>query len=213
MRGLLFVICGAWLACASSGARAHPHVFVDVALRFEADPRGRVTGVEVTWSYDAFYSLLVLSDRGLDADGDGALTPGERARLEGFDLVDWPDGFDGGLFITRDGGRVALSAPRATGVQLRDGRLVSSHTRDLGPIAPDGLVIRPYDPSYYAALTLTDVRGLPGGCATDVEAADDTAADAKVADLMGTPTEAGFAEVKVGRFYADTLTVSCAPSS
>src|SRR6056297_2811011 len=60
-------------------AWAHPHVFVDVTLRFLPDAEGRLTGVEVTWAYDDFFSLLVLEDRGLDADGDMILTEAERA--------------------------------------------------------------------------------------------------------------------------------------
>ena len=46
-----------------SEADAHPHVFVDVALHFEADAEGRLTGVEVTWSYDDFFSLPILTWR------------------------------------------------------------------------------------------------------------------------------------------------------
>ncbi|MGR3461685.1 MAG: DUF1007 family protein [Roseovarius sp.] len=62
-------------------AGGHPHVFADVALRFESDARGRLTGVEVTWRYDDFFSLLILSDMGLDPDGDGQLSDAELARL------------------------------------------------------------------------------------------------------------------------------------
>ena len=55
-------------------AQAHPHVFVEVGLRFVSQPDGRLSGVEVTWRYDDFFSLLVLEDRGLDPDGDMVLT-------------------------------------------------------------------------------------------------------------------------------------------
>jgi ABC-type uncharacterized transport system substrate-binding protein len=216
MRGMgrLFVMLAAvWLALAPSQARAHPHVFVDVALRFETDDQGRLTGVEVTWRYDDFYSLLVLSDRGMDPDGDGRLTAREKAALEGFDLVEWPDGFDGGLFLRQEARDIALGPPEALGVTLEGNRIVSRHRRALGPVAPAGLVVKPYDPSYYAALTLVDVSGLPAGCAGTVQSPDRAEAAARAQDVMGEVTEDRFAEVEVGVYYADTLEVRCAPSS
>ena len=99
-------------ACAPA-ALAHPHVFVDVTLRFLPDEDGRLTGVEVIWRYDDFFSLLLLEDMGLDPDGDMELSGEERAALKGFDLVDWPEGFEGALFLETGGAAVALDPPEA----------------------------------------------------------------------------------------------------
>ncbi|MDR9395037.1 MAG: DUF1007 family protein [Roseovarius sp.] len=194
-------------------ARAHPHVFVDVTLRFLPAADGQLSGVEVTWRYDDFFSLLVLEDRGLDPDGDMRLSPAERDRLMGFDLVDWPDGFEGALFLSGPDGDVALGPPRATHVGLDGGRIVSRHVRPFPPVAADDLVARPYDPSYYAALDLVAVAGVPDGCAPRIVEADADAADARVAELGDAGREDFFEEVRVGSHYADRLEVSCAPSS
>ena len=140
---------------------AHPHVFVDVALRFQGDGQGRLTGVEVTWSYDDFFSLLILSDMGLDPDGDGRLTEDELAKLKGFDLEEWPEGFEGDLYIHAGGEKIALDHPEPTGVALEDGRIVATHRRGFGPVSADGLRVEPYDPTYFVDYTLTGPVVLP----------------------------------------------------
>ena len=205
-----FAIAGL-LAClvAAPRAQAHPHVFVDVGLRFEADAQGQVTGVEVTWAYDALFTLLILSDYGLDGDADMVLTEAEREVLAGFDLMDWPEGFDGALFIEAGSGPVLLGSPKAVSVHIEDGRLITRHRRPLGPVAPGGLTVQPYDPYYYAALSLTGEVALPEGCTGQVQGADRAAADARVDDLGGAQNEATFEEARVGVYYADTLVVAC----
>ena len=137
-----------------SPAAAHPHVFVDVALRFQDDGAGNLTGVEVTWSYDDFFSLLIFADMGLDPDGDGQLTEAELKRLWGFDLVEWPEGFEGDLYIHAGGQKIALDHPVPTGIRVEAGRIVATHTRSFGPVPADGLRVEPYDPTYYVDYTL-----------------------------------------------------------
>jgi ABC-type uncharacterized transport system substrate-binding protein len=55
-------------------AAAHPHVFIGTGLTLVLDADNRLAAIRVTWSYDELYSLLVLEERGLDSDYDGALT-------------------------------------------------------------------------------------------------------------------------------------------
>src|SRR6056297_3141754 len=204
-------LCCTFLA--TPAAWAHPHVFVDVSLRFLANDEGMLTGVDVTWSYDEFFSLLVLEDRGLDPDADMILNKPERAALLGFDLTDWPDGFEGALFLFEGGQKVALDPPKATYADVQAGRIVTRHTRTFAPMPVDALVGQSYDPSYYAALTLRQVTGLPPECAVAVERPDTTAADAIVAKLGNSADEGFFEEVQVGIHYADTFEVTCAASS
>lgn len=202
------------MAClAAPVARAHPHVFVDVGLRFETDAAGRLSGVVVSWAYDDLYSLLILSDRGLDPDADMVLTESEQATLLGFDLTDWPEGFDGALFIETGDGRLPLGPPEALSVGLEDGRLVTRHRRPLSADLPRQFTVRPYDPSYYAALGLAALPELPEGCTGEIVTPDRAAADAKVEALGGSGDEMLFEEVEVGVYYADTLVVTCAPGS
>ena len=62
-----------------AGALAHPHLFIDAGLELVYDDQGALSQVAVEWRYDAFYSLLIVEDLGLDPDGDGILTPQEEA--------------------------------------------------------------------------------------------------------------------------------------
>jgi len=209
LRALLLLCC----LIVAPMARAHPHVFVDVGLAFHADDQGALTQIEVTWRYDTLFSLLVLSDRGLDPDGDMALTEAERAMLLGFDLTDWESGFNGALFLTHQGADVALGPPEAISIGLEDGHLVTRHMRPLKtPLVAGDLVLRPYDPSYYAALSLTGEVVPPAGCKDSIIPPDKQAADAQVEALGGFANESTFEEVLVGRYYADTLILSCARS-
>ena len=210
----LFLLCFGALAlwAAPRPAQAHPHVFVEVALRFEADAQGRFTGVEVTWRYDALYTLLVLTDRGMDPDADLRLTEAERAALLGFDLEDWPDGFDGALFIEDAAGLHALLPPVALDVGLEGDQLVTRHRRALLTPAVAPLSVRPYDPSYYAALTLKGAPALPEGCAAKIIAPDSDAAQEKLETLNSRGYEGVFEEVSLGIYFAQTLEISCPES-
>ncbi|CAN0227516.1 unnamed protein product [Chrysoparadoxa australica] len=208
----LTFLCG---LSAAPLAEEHPHVFVDVTLALETDAEGRVDGVEVTWVYDPLFTMLVLSDRGLDADADLSLTEEEKALLLGFDLQDWPEGFDGALFVYDEDGAVALGPAEALSVGMQDGALVTRHrrpvaAREIG--AGEMLRMKPYDPYYYAALSLVGIDGLPDGCTARIVPPDTDAADARVAEMGNSNDELFFEEAKVGVHYAFTAEVTCAGS-
>ena len=86
LRAFLALTLG--LVTAPIAGVAHPHVFVDTQLRVVVGNDGVFKGVEVTWTYDDFYSLLLLSDYGLDNDGDGKLNKNDS--LVGEVKVDGP---------------------------------------------------------------------------------------------------------------------------
>lgn len=193
-------------------ALAHPHVFVDAGLRLIQNAEDQIIGIEVTWTYDDFHTLLLLEDHGFDTDGDGALTEAERAALIGFDLSDWPDWFEGGLFVYSGEQKQVLGAPEALSLELVDGRLVTRHLRPLEPVSPDGLVLRPFDPSYFAAITLTGTVETPADCTGHILNADPGEAGRQAAALLRDGGEAAFEDVAVGVLFADTLVVECARS-
>lgn len=201
------------LCLAAPQVPAHPHVFVNVALALETDDLGRVTGVEVTWAYDDLFSMLILSDYGLDPDGDGTLSGQERAQLTGFDLADWPEGFDGALFAETPGGRLGLGVPEPLSLDLEEGRLVTRHRRSLEPVPPDRLSLRPFDPYYYAALSLTEVTGLPEGCEAAILTPDLAEAERAFETMGGGEEATDFEELRPGRLFAQTAVLSCAPRS
>ncbi|MBE9636505.1 DUF1007 family protein [Salipiger mangrovisoli] len=193
-------------------ALAHPHVFADVGLALDLDSERRVVSVDVTWRYDDFFSLLVLQDMGLDADGDGALTPSELESLERFDLDNWYEGFEGDLYLYSGGEKLGLGAPEFVSVSIDEGRITSVHRRSVTPTPAEGLVIEPYDPTYYIAFTASLPITLPSPCAATVLKPDlDAAARKMQAELAQIP-EDQFLEIEPGRDFADRIEVTCGGS-
>lgn len=188
---------------------AHPHVFVDTRLRLQVGADGTFEGVEISWTYDDFYSLLLLSDMGLMTDADGRLGESDLAQLDGFDLQ-WVDGFAGDTFATRDGLPVSLGPPEGRGVSVKNGLITSVHYRAASG-AMDGVVIKAFDPTFYTAYSLVGPVEVDAACSVTVEAPDLDAAYTKVEELLyATPSgdaEADFPEV--GEAFADTVRVSC----
>ncbi|MCL3880915.1 DUF1007 family protein [Marivita sp. GX14005] len=195
-------------------ALAHPHVFVDTALRFEIDENARITGVTMTWAYDDFFSLLILEDMGLDPDGDGVLTEAELQSLHGFDLVEWPDGFEGDLYIFSHGDKIEMPRPEPIGVAIEDGRIVSVQYREIPAVPAEGLEILQYDPTYYVAYTVSQgISFTAPDCAAQVTEADRAAAEAEVEKELGRSMDDIFDEMEVGIHFADRISVTCSARS
>ncbi|MGJ8545667.1 MAG: DUF1007 family protein [Sulfitobacter sp.] len=208
---------GAALVAAPLGA--HPHIFVDTGLELIVDGQGRATHVRVTWAYDALYSLLVTEDMGLDADGDAVLSPAEEAQLRGFD-ANWIDGFEGDLEARFAGAKLALSGPQEPTAKMREGRIVTTHLRQIETppdMAKGALEFAPYDPTFYTAYDVTmgsKVTGR-GGCAAALnvpEVTDDLLAlknDLSEIDEMGDAEAMGGSNV--GALFATKVQFTCAP--
>lgn len=190
---------------------AHPHVFVETGLKVIVTQDAQLQAIEVTWVYDDFYSLLILEDMGLDPDFDGALTARELDKLQGFDLQ-WSDGFDGDVYMTRHGAALALGGGEHLMTEVSDGRITTRHRRTLiDPVAADGVVFRAYDPTYYTAYTLTRGLEVTGGCTGVVTPPDLNAAYDKVEELLyAVPVEqAEQAYPEIGEAFADTVRLKC----
>lgn len=208
---LAWVLAG-MVALAAGSAAAHPHVFMDTALEVIRDAEGRAVSLRVTWTYDPFFSLVLITERGLDPDGDGSLTEAETAALQGFDMQ-WEPGFPGDTYAFAGQVPVALSGPRDGVARYEGGQIVSSHIRDLAEPVAGLLVVKNYDPTYYTEYTIRDV--VAEGCAVEIVAPDLTAAERELqAQLALIPadgdTEAEFPEV--GAAFAQEVRVTCGAS-
>ena len=84
----------------------------------------------MTWTYDPFFSLVLITERGLDPDADGVLTEAETAALQGFDMA-WEPGFPGDTYAFAGERAVELSGPRDGVARYEGGQIISSHIRDL----------------------------------------------------------------------------------
>lgn len=191
--------------------QAHPHIFIETLLRPVVDENGTFKGVEVTWTYDDFYSLLLFADMGLDNDADGQLDANELNRLKGFDL-NWVDGFEGDSYALSNGKPVTLGAPEARGISVENGRITSTHFRAADAPAA-GLEIKIYDPTFYTAYEMAGQVEVDGPCTASIEPADLDAAYSYVEELLyATPSDqATDAFPKVGDRFADTVMLSCQP--
>lgn len=189
-------------------AQAHPHIFVETGLTLVADDAGRLVGVEVSWTYDDFYSLLLLEDMGLDPDGDGELSADELARLDGFDLQ-WIEGYLGDLYLTAGDAPVALGAPEGRGTAVTAGRIVTKHYRAFAPLE-GAVILKAYDPTFYTAYDLNGGVSVPEGCTLTVQPADLDRAYTMVEEaLYKNPAMPDDEFPEVGEAFADVVEVTC----
>jgi ABC-type uncharacterized transport system substrate-binding protein len=195
---------------AASPAMAHPHVFMQTDLVVLRDAAGQAVSLQVTWTYDPFFSLVLITERGLDPDADGVLTPEEVTALQGFDMA-WEPGFPGDTYAFAGETAVALSGPRDGVARYEGGQIISTHIRDLAAPVAGLLVVKNYDPTYYTEYTIQSV--MAEGCETQIIAPDLTEAEqALQSALAEIPADAdiemGFPEV--GAVFAQEVRVTCA---
>lgn len=197
-------------------ALAHPHEFVDASFTLRFDDAGRLDAIGVTWVWDDFTSMLILEDMGMDSSGDGTLTPDEKAQLVGL-FSDWPEDFDGDLYVTQNGTPVALGGPLDMVVDYRDGQLIARYLRRLPePVGMDDpLTLQAYDPAYYAFYDLAGPPQVQGreDCEIDIRRADIAAAQKLYDRLLGQLSEEEIMEKgmfpEVGGAFADEVLLQC----
>jgi polyphosphate kinase len=210
MRRVLALI----LALAGAPALAHPHVFVETGLTLTLDAEGRLQSVGVVWVYDELTSLLALEDLGLDPDGDGTLTDPERAVLTDL-AADWGNGFDGDLRVRAAGVDLPLSGPESARGDLRDGRVVFSHTRLVRDAPMAEVVVSAFDPTYFTYYELLPAPMLQGpeGCALRVDPADWGAAQRMWDEALMLLTEDEVMNEDnlplLGEAFADQVVLTC----
>ena len=206
----------------AGGAQAHPHIFIDTdfALIFNED--GALEAVRIDWAYDAFYSLMLIEENGLDADGDG--TP-EAAALDAYagQDVDWAAGFPGDFVVALDGEAVDLAPPVRHSARFEAGRVVTSHLRPLAApldVSKGVVTARSYDPTYFVAYDVPEAPGLEGrdDCRLVREPADRKAAEKEYGDTLAAVDAASdpFEVVElpdIGVMFADRFVLTCAASS
>jgi polyphosphate kinase len=213
----LFPVLAVCAGISATQAAAHPHIFIDTGLEVIFDGEGRATAVRVTWAYDDFYSLMMIEDRQLDSDFDGALTADEEAALAGFDMA-WDADYNGDLYVEMAGQALALGRPTDWTARYQGGRITSTHLRQIEtPMVPgdDPMIFQVYDSSYYTAYTIEGTPVLTGAapdCAAQVFEPDRDAADKALEDAMAEFSGQDQLEMQfpaVGAAYADEMRVTC----
>ena len=203
-------------------AFAHPHVFIDAGFELVFDEAGDLAAVRIDWAYDEFYSLMLIEENGLDADGDGIPEQAALNAYAGHD-VDWAGGFPGDFVIERGGEAVALDGPVKHRARFEEGRLVTSHVRPLAvPLDVTGEVItaRAYDPTYFVAYDVPIAPTIDGrsACTLVREAVDYDEAEREYGEQLAAIDASAdpFAEIDlpdIGVLFADSFVLTCAASS
>lgn len=207
----------AFLALMASPVWAHPHVYIDTGIEVVFDAQGRATALRIRWTYDDYYSLLLMGERGMDMDGDGQATDAERAALQGFDMA-WQPGFPGDTYALSGETPLVLLPPEEATAEYQDGRLSSSHLRRFEqPVTMvQPLVVQAYDPGFYTAYSIpydTILTNAPQGCTAQTFTPDRDAADQQLLDALaeyGADQDAEVDFPAVGAEFADEVRVTCA---
>lgn len=215
-------ITGAALALCmlGQGAQAHPHIFVDASFDVVFDAAGQPEALRIYWQYDPFFSMLLVSDLGLDPTFSGTVTEAERPRLDGFDM-NWLAGYHGDTHITQDGRALGLSGPVEWTSDYVDGQLQSSHLRRIDDLPEPGVewTVSIHDPSYYTSYTITSMPQIIGDARCEMRIfepdwdAAGTQLDAALDELLaaGGDMEAEFPPV--GALFSEEVRILCAPPS
>jgi ABC-type uncharacterized transport system substrate-binding protein len=207
-------------ALAPLPAAAHPHVFIDATVEVIFDDAGRAEGLRIGWTYDDFFSMMIIEDRALDPDYDAVLTPEAVEALAGFDMQ-WDEGFPGDTYAFMADAALALERPTDWSADYAEGKITSTHVRRFQTpvaVAETPLIVKVYDPGFYTAYAVTGTPTLTGrdDCTVEVFTPDtDAADDALLALLAQMPTTADIevAYPEVGASYAQDIRVTCSAGS
>lgn len=202
-------------ALAAGPAAAHPHVFVDGEATFVLNAQGRLAALRVVWLFDPFYSMLLLTELGLDSAAQpDAAGLAALAALQ----AEWAQDFGGAGVLTADGAPLPLAAASGVTAGFDAGRVRIGFERALEiPLDPHAARIAAaiFDPSFFVAYTLTaaEVDGAAGdspNCAARLAAFEP---DAELSALQGTLFQLGPDEAPqdpgVGALFADRALLTC----
>lgn len=196
-------------------ARAHPHVFIDadVGLVFQEDTT--LSALRISWTYDEFTTLFLMENFDIDPDGDGVLTDADRAAIIKSE-TDWPDSFNGDVYLEVDGTTLPLGRPEDQSASLSKGRITVAFVLALNE--PAKLVdrtssLRLYDPYYYYSYTVTSADLIPAegavcGATVIPFEADAIAAQLQV-KLLALSREEVPQQENVGRLFSDEVQIRC----
>lgn len=194
---------------------AHPHVFVDGGVNFVFGTDNRLKALKVTWRYDPFETLYILSSHEMSLNDAGGLDEEDRLRLVQL-RSNWPDDFDGSAHLSINGQDIPTAWPSDLDAHLVDGRLEMTFYRALeAPIDLTGTFAQVafYESTYFFAFDLTDPPVLIGqnpNCTTQNIPYDPRSEDPALLQALAKLSREEKPDVKdVGSLFADRITLEC----
>lgn len=207
--------CAVATALWTAPAAAHPHVYIGGGVDFVLRDGTMLETLEVTWVYDAFETLYILSFHDLSLNEDGALDEEDRLELVR-QRSDWPEDFDGSAHLSLDGQLQNLEWPEDLDAHLIDGQLTMTFTRKLSEpldLSQTGVEVGFYESTYFFAFSISQepkLLGNVGPCTAEVIQFDPTEKTATMKKLLArlsreeTPTD-----TNVGANFADRIALTC----
>jgi ABC-type uncharacterized transport system substrate-binding protein len=144
----------AWVGV-STGAAAHPHVWIDGVSTFVFEER-EIVAIRHTWRFDDFFSALLIGDH--DVDGDGAFDEAELADLKESAFANLEE-YDYFTHVRVDGRRIPTREVDAFEAWIEDDTLVYQFDVVLpDPIDPTTTDFRAgvYDEEFYVEILLDE---------------------------------------------------------
>jgi len=207
------LLCGI-MAVLGNPAAGHPHVFVDGGVDFVFED-GTLVALQVTWLYDDFETLYILSSYNLSLNAQGELDETDRMALVRH-RSDWPSDFDGSAHLSVDGEPIALKWPTDLDAEMLDGRLRVTFTRELDEtVRKAGLTaeVAFYESTYFYAFAITnrsELLGSGGNCRAEVFKYDPSEQDEQLqATLARLGREETPSIANVGSLFADRIALKC----
>lgn len=200
---------------AAGQVSGHPHVWVDGGVGFALRDGGVLETVQVTWLYDEFETLYMISEAGMSLNTAGGLDEADRRDLIRH-LENWPEDFDGSAHLSIDGQPVPLGWPEGLEARVIEGRLQLTFTRALAspiPLAGRSAEVAFYESTYFFAFSVTkapDITPAGHGCTAEVQRFDaETAPEGLMAELASLGREETPEIANVGALFADRIALTC----
>lgn len=203
-------------ALSAAPATAHPHVWIDMTTALQFDDQGRLSAIEIRWTFDEFYSAFAVegSEKKDGAYSDELLAGLTEVNLENLD--EW------NYFTEVAANDSAVKTGKARDGKStwddKNGRLTLAFTVPLEeplaatPASP--IKLRVYDPSYYISIDYVkknpvSMKGGPhDGCTVTTEIPD-------VENVWTALPESAFTDAsgKLGAYFATVVALTCAPKA
>ena len=206
---------------ASTGALAHPHVWIKNHSDVVFNEAGLITEIAVEWVFDENYSAD--ATEGLDADGDGFFSAGELQPLADENIKALKD-YDYFVYSKFAGKKVAYGDVTEYGQSHSYGVLKMYFRIPLAePIDPKKgeFSYSIYDPSFFIAIDYPDAKAVsvmgdkPTGCAVELKqpSSDEQTEETRQMLSEKSPDWQPETEQDFGSLFAQPVTVTCKPKT